>query len=322
MYVLRCAKIAYKNLTMITAQHSSRYIFFCIALFMSQTLTAQTGVTLKFKKSKQVQLLTYERLYDPNNTKTSRNKLRKRSDFTDAEVEEIFQRLDKDELLPRGLNNNGDKTKLQHYVAYQLSDFNLLGYGFSLIWIPYEDNQHMPSSMQPPTKDGCIFYTYTKHLSFNTRDMALAGTPVGSGQQQTVINTSVADMSQFLNNSGSSSGTGKHQGFDRKSLQNSNSQLAAQALNDFDKLLPRLQQLDAEYDVEVQKILKQIEKDNKSGVRANLFMKKERATAQAKLDEVHKLIRDYLKKYNSILSEDNKEKLRSWDEAAPLVVPV
>lgn len=174
-----------------------------------------TPLTVAFKKDHPVQLLSYEPLYDPNSTDLSKRRLRKSGRFTEAEVEEIFRRLGQAELVPPGLPRMQYKTlDLARYRCYEQSAFSLLGYHFSLVWLPADENAHMPEALRPPTAGGTVFYTYTENLSTNGRGrsgqaLPLAGTPVGTpapGQSAGPAGTggiqvSSADMSAFVNNS-------------------------------------------------------------------------------------------------------------------------
>lgn len=286
-----------------------RSVFLFVMLFGFFSATAQTGVTLKFKKDKPVQINTYERLYDPNALGTSKKQTRKQNNFTEAEVEEIFERLAKNELLPKGLTNS-NSSKLAQYVAFEVGKFTFFGYSFSLVWIPYEDNAQLSADMQPPTKDGSIYYTYTKHLLFNPkRD--------NNTTAQTHINVSTADMNAFLGggNNGRKSPT-------NSSFNKADAALVDQAIREYNKMDERLRTLDKLYSVEYEKIKKQIEKDAQTKVRANLFMNKERANANAYLAESRKLLKDYLVKYDAAIGADFKATLEGWLNDLPYYIPI
>lgn len=111
---------------------NSRFFLTLVLVACSISLSAQSLLTQKFRKNVPVQMTYDERLYDANNTRTSKNKLKKTKEFTDSEVEEIFARLGIDSEIPSKLNNQ-DKEALQHYVVYEISDFSLMGFKFSLI---------------------------------------------------------------------------------------------------------------------------------------------------------------------------------------------
>lgn len=302
--------------------HSTKLVLILfLILIYATSIKAQTGVTLKFKKDKPAQIVSYERLWDPEKTGTSKKQLRKRSDFTDQEVEEIFGRLAKKELLPESMGG-GNGTTLSHYKAYELSYFTLFGFSFSLIWLPYEENLHMPKNMQPPTKDGSIYYTYTKNLSFNGKSasgqaLAKAGTKVSNNTES--INISSADMSAFLGSATSSTTTSKPA---KISVNNVDQSLATQAVAEYEKMYVRLGELDELFQVDFDKIKKQIEADKTSNVRGSLFMKKEHDRANACLAETRKLLTDYLKKYETVLSTNSKEKLQSWLKGIPYYVTI
>jgi hypothetical protein len=73
-----------------------------------------------------------------------------------------------------------------HYRVYEQSSFSVMGYHYSLVWIPQDENMHMPEELRPPGPDGSLFYTNSKLLSKNGLDaagakLAKAGTPVNSG---------------------------------------------------------------------------------------------------------------------------------------------
>lgn len=254
----------------------------------------------------------FERLYDANNTRTSKNKLKKTKEFTDSEVEEIFTRLGIDSEIPSKLNNQ-DREALQHYVVYEISDFSLMGFKFSLIWIPYDENKHMPKNMQPPTKDGTIFYTYTKHLSFNGKDasgnyLAKAGSPLSSPEP---INVSVADMSQFLNG-----GKGKMKDIPQVFKAGADPQLVKQGEADYYAMHSRFPNISKEYTQFRDKVFAQVLEDRKTGTQANLFMKKEREGGQRLLDEWHSKIDDFLKKYSAIITPEAEEEISGWHNQA------
>lgn len=180
-------------------------------LFLTTAAEAQQGgMKIKFHKDRPVQIVEYSRLWDPNATSTSKRKLRKSDRFTDAEVDEIFRRLGQDALLPKDIYKTGlqNKAALTHYKAYEQSSFSLLGYDFSLVWIPQDENAHMPAELQPPTSEGSLWYTSTQNLSKNGKSatgaaLAKAGTPIGAGSASSGnggIQHSTADMSGYTKN--------------------------------------------------------------------------------------------------------------------------
>lgn len=176
------------------------------------TNAQQGGMKIKFHKDKPVQLLAYERLWDPNSSNVSKRKLKKSDRFTNEEVEEIFRRLADDALLPKGINSlRADAAKGAHYRMYEQSSFSLMGYHFSLVWIPQDENMHMPADLRPPGPEGSVFYTYSKNLSKDGRDasggmLAKAGTPVNAGTASSntgntnSISHSSADLSKIAPN--------------------------------------------------------------------------------------------------------------------------
>lgn len=97
---------------------------------------------------------------------------------------------------------------------------------------------------------------------------------------------------------------------------------AENAVADYEKLYEQLQQLDKEYDREIKKIERQIEKDQKSGIQANLFMKAERRRAQTALDTSRRLITEFLEKYDRVLSDETKNTLQDWLNRLPTSVPI
>lgn len=190
-------------------KHITLLIFSLLAIsFVSKA--QQGGTKIKFHKDRPVQILEYSRLWDPNATSTSKRKLRKSDRFTDAEVDEIFRRLGQDALLPKDIYKTGlqNKAALAHYKAYEQSSFSLLGYDFSLVWIPKDENAHMPAELQPPTSEGSLWYTSTQNLSKNGKSaagatLAKAGTPVSAALASSAngsIQHSTADMSGFTRN--------------------------------------------------------------------------------------------------------------------------
>jgi hypothetical protein len=289
-----------------------RFLLTLVLAACSISLSAQSSLTQKFRKNVPVQMTYYERLYDANNTRTSKNKLKKTKEFTDSEVEEIFTRLGIDSEIPSKLNNQ-DREALQHYVVYEISDFSLMGYKFSLIWIPYDENKHMPKNMQPPTKDGTIFYTYTKHLSFNGKDasgnlLAKAGTPLSAPEP---INVSVADMSQFLNG-----GKEKMKDIPQVFKAGADPQLVKQGEADYYAMQSRFPNISKEYTQFRDKVFAQVLEDRKTGTQANLFMKKEREGGQKLLDEWHSKIDAFLKKYSAIITPEAEAEISGWHNQA------
>lgn len=291
-------------------KRSILFIFILVSCCIQ--LYSQSALTQKFRKNVPVQLLYFERLYDPNNTQTSKNKLKKTKEFTKTEVDEIFNRLAISSELPSGLGNE-NREALAHYKVYEISNFNLLGWKFSLVWIPFDENRHMPKNMQPPTRDGAIFYTYTKHLSFNGLDasgnrLAKAGTPVAGAPE---INISTADMSAFT--SPSSDGL---KSVPQVFKADAEASLREQGEADYYALYERLPTISIEYTAVRDKVFAQKLEDQKTGVQANLFMKKEREMGQRLLDEWHNRIDDFLKQYASILTPEASKEIESWHDQA------
>lgn len=194
--------------------------FLCFLLlglsFLTAGLPARAQQSVAFKKDRPVQLLAYSRLYDANNTSMSKGRLKRSGRFTKDEVQEIFRRLGQNELLPPALNQRRyDNIDLARYKCYEQSSFSLLGYHFSLVWLPADENAHMPPDMRPPNAEGVAFYTGSENLSTRGRDAAgrplppagsLVGTPVPGGATRPAgsssgsIQVSSADMSAFVNN--------------------------------------------------------------------------------------------------------------------------
>lgn len=186
-------------------------LLFTLGSFATTASAQQGGMKIKFHKDRPVQILEYSRLWDPNATKTSKRKLKKSDRFTDAEVDEIFGRLAQDALLPKDIykTNLSDKRAFAHYKAYEQSSFSLLGYDFSLVWIPQDENMHMPAGLQPPGSEGSLWYTSSQNLSKNGKNetgaaLAKAGTPVSTGGTTAIgtsgIQHSTADMSGYTRN--------------------------------------------------------------------------------------------------------------------------
>jgi len=173
-------------------------------------LSAQNGVdalTAVFDKSKPVQIISFSPITQTGD-RTGKKYLRKHSDFTEPQIDSIFNRIVKEIGTPKDLKF-GDyekkKTALPHYKAYNLSDFSVLGYAFVLVWVPYDENQHMPEGFRPTAKEGILFYTSRGAVSANGRDVAgqklpLAGTPVATITNNSKISHSTADMSSQIVN--------------------------------------------------------------------------------------------------------------------------
>lgn len=97
-----------------------------------------------------------------------------------------------------------------------------------------------------------------------------------------------------------------------------NSKLVGQALADFDELIDRLKALDANYASAAAKLRRAQESDRKNGnVNSVQFYKGTMNRAQSCLDEAHEIIRDYLKKYDSVLDDSSKRILQDWDDRFP-----
>jgi hypothetical protein len=180
----------------------------CCAITNAQ----QGGLKIKFHKDRPVQMLAYERLWDPSTSNVSKRKLKKSDRFTNEEVEEIFRRLADDALLPKGIKAlrqyGPDAAMGAHYRMYEQSSFSVMGYHYSLVWIPQDENMHMPDDLRPPGTEGSVFYTYSKNLSKDGRDasggtLARAGTPVNANAASNTVGStnsishSSADLSKI-----------------------------------------------------------------------------------------------------------------------------
>lgn len=111
---------------------------------------------------------------------------------------------------------------------------------------------------------------------------------------------------------------GNLSGGQRKTSKPVNTKLVGQALTDFDALIARLKELDANYANAAAKLRRAQESDRKNGnVNSVQFYKGTMNRAQSCLDEAHRIIQEYLQKYDSILDDSSKAILEDWDESFP-----
>lgn len=96
-----------------------------------------------------------------------------------------------------------------------------------------------------------------------------------------------------------------------------NSQLLGEAVAEFDALISRLKSLDATYGSAADKLRRAQESDARNRVNSVQFYKGTMNRAQSAMDEAHRIIRDFLNKYDSVLDDDSKQKLEDWDDSFP-----
>lgn len=93
------------------------------------------------------------------------------------------------------------------------------------------------------------------------------------------------------------------------------------AVNAFDALVAELKQIDANYGDAMDKLNKAAEEGRRKGVDVLSFYKGTYARAQAQLDRAHKIIREFLTKYDSVLDAKSRRKIEDWDDSFPTYVP-
>lgn len=185
-----------------------------LLLFTAIFNRAQAQATkVAYHKDKPVQITAYTNMYQTNFASWWKKKLDKEAGFTDADAEAIIARLNAGGDKPVGMDkSNHDARVLSHYKAYEQYRFSRMGYKYSLVWLPYGENQHMPESLRPTEKEGCIFLldgrdVTTEGKDFTGAPLPLAGTPVSengmqsgaatSGTTASGVQYSTADMSAF-----------------------------------------------------------------------------------------------------------------------------
>lgn len=72
---------------------------------------------------------------------------------------------------------------LAHYKCYQQYYISRMGFKYAIIWMPYEENQHMPEDLRPRSKDGFVALVNARGISTDGKDvngisLAVAGTPI------------------------------------------------------------------------------------------------------------------------------------------------
>ena len=96
-----------------------------------------------------------------------------------------------------------------------------------------------------------------------------------------------------------------------------NSQLIGEAVEAYDALVARLEALDETYGSAAAKLRRAAASDSKNGVNSVQFYKGTMNRAQSAMDEAHRIIREFLNKYDSVLDDDSKRKLEDWDDSFP-----
>jgi tetratricopeptide (TPR) repeat protein len=96
-----------------------------------------------------------------------------------------------------------------------------------------------------------------------------------------------------------------------------NSQLVGEAVEAYDALVSRLEALDETYGSAAAKLRRAAASDSKNGVNSVQFYKGTMNRAQSAMDEAHRIIREFLNKYDSVLDDDSKRKLEDWDDSFP-----
>lgn len=239
-------------------------------------------------------------------------------------------------LLEAGANPNlasGQYKTTPLVVAIQTRNFEMV----KLLVEKYKANvNHQTSSGRSPLIVAAEFNYDDKITTFliaNGADPNLVNsynknalTIARERKQEGIVNVLAKVTSErpvsSTNSSSSNSSSSENRNTNSSSGSNRNSALAQEAQEEYEKLYSRLQELDNLYNKEVQKIQRQIEKDRKSGVQANLFMNAERRRAQSYLDEAHRIIKAFLKKYRRVLSDDSIETLEDWDDRLPTYISV
>lgn len=96
-----------------------------------------------------------------------------------------------------------------------------------------------------------------------------------------------------------------------------NSQLLGEAVEAYDALISRLEALDETYGSAADKLRRAAALDSRNGVNSVQFYKGTMNRAQSAMDEAHRIIREFLNKYDSVLDDDSKRKLEDWDDSFP-----
>ncbi len=181
-------------------------LFFSIVMLLLLNVNAKgqqslDPLTASFKKTKPVQLVSYSPISQTGN-KHEKKYLKKNSDFNDVQVDSIFKRIVALTGKPKGLSYKKESTQmLPYYKAYNLSDFSVMGYSFMLVWLPFDENQHMPEQFRPTAKEGVLFYTSKSNISTNGTDITgnklpIAGTKMNTNSNGgSNIQSSSADLS-------------------------------------------------------------------------------------------------------------------------------
>lgn len=94
-------------------------------------------------------------------------------------------------------------------------------------------------------------------------------------------------------------------------------ELVGEAAEDLDALVARLKVLDATYGSAADKLRRAQESDARNRVNSVQFYKGTMNRAQSAMDEAHRIIREFLNKYDSVLDDESKRKLEDWDNSFP-----
>ena len=174
--------------------------FTIIALLLNfTTLYAHAQAPVGYHKDKPVQIIQFRNVYTETAAPWFKKKLDRKAGFTEAEAATIMSRIAAGGDKPNGINDFGFKASvMSHYKAYQQYYFSRFGFEYAIVWLPYEENQHMPDSLRPKGKEGCIFLLDGKYVTTEGKDaggtsLPVAGTPVPAAEtapRATASNTS------------------------------------------------------------------------------------------------------------------------------------
>ena len=179
-----------------------------------------TAMHVNYRKDHPVQISYLNSNYNLTAHNWFVKKLDKKSGFTNAEAETIMARIAGGVDRPKNLSLLSSRTAVvARYKAYQQYYFSRFGFQYSIVWLPYEENQHMPEGLRPTSKEGCVYLLDGKYITAEGKDilgntLPVAGTPVPSeaialqttkatgstatsGTTASGVQYSKADMSEF-----------------------------------------------------------------------------------------------------------------------------
>lgn len=140
---------------------------------------------------------------DKGYSKPNFNKVR----YTPEQLERITYLLTND-VLPEGLKGDrldANRPNLPYYTGYWVGNLKMDGEFWCLIYIPKDENAHMPEDMIPQSEEGAFFTTNIMAPRF--RNITLAGTkpPIDEPsmqQESNGISTTTATLSRWSRSRG------------------------------------------------------------------------------------------------------------------------